>query len=51
MCVPAGQDEADDSLQGHNLLPPAVLRRNTLHPDEREEAHLGLSCVRQEGAV
>lgn len=49
--LPAGQDEADDSLQSNNMLSPPVLWCNTLYPDEWEEADLGLSCLRQEGAV
>lgn len=49
--LPAGQDEADDPLQSNNMLSPPVLWCNTLYPDEWEEADLGLSCLRQEGAV
>jgi len=52
VCVcAAGEDAADDSMPGADMLPPAVLRRHAVHPDEREEAHLGVSCVRQEGPL
>lgn len=48
---PARQDEADNSVQSNNMLPPPVLWCNTLYPDEWKETNLGLSCVRQEGAI
>lgn len=41
----AGEDAADDPMPGADMLPPAVLWRHTLHPDEREEANLGVSCM------
>lgn len=39
----AGEDAANDPVQIVDVYPPAVLRRHTLHPNEREEAHLGVS--------
>lgn len=47
----AGQDEADDPVQSHHMLSPPVLRCYSLYPNEREEADLGVSSLRQEGAV
>lgn len=47
----AGEDAADDPMPGADMLPPAVLWRHTLHPDEREEANLGVSCLWQEGPL
>ena len=49
--VAAGQDASDHPVPGAHLLPPAVLRRHTVPADEREEAHLGVSRLRQEGAL
>lgn len=47
----AGEDATDDPMPGTDMLPPAVLWCHTIHPDEREETHLGLSCLWQEGPV
>lgn len=41
----AGEDATDDPVPGADVLPSAVLRRHALHPNEREEAHLGVSCL------
>lgn len=49
-CV-AGEDAANDPVQIVNVYPPAVLRRHTLHPNEREEAHLGVSRLRQKSTI
>lgn len=49
--VAAGQDEADDPVQSDHVLSPPVLRCYPLYPNEREEADLGVSSLRQEGAV
>lgn len=39
----AWEDAANDPVQIVDVYPPAVLRRHALHPNEREEAHLGVS--------
>lgn len=49
-CV-AGEDAANDPVQIVNVYPPAVLRRHTLHPNEREEAHLGVSRLWQKSTI
>ena len=51
LLLPAGEDAPDGAVPGGDLLPPAVLRRRALPADEREEAHLDLPRVRQEGRV
>lgn len=38
-------------MQSTNMLTPAVLRCNTLYPNEWEEANLGVSSLWQEGAI
>lgn len=51
-CVLAArEDAADDPVSGPDVLPLAVLWCHALHPDEREEAHVGLPCVWQESAL
>lgn len=47
----AGEDAANDPVQVVDVYPPAVLRRHTLHPNEREEAHLGVSRLWQKSTV
>lgn len=47
----AREDAADDPVSGPDVLPLAMLWCHTLHPDEWEEAHMGLPCVWQEGPL
>ena len=47
----AWEDEADHPVQSAHVFSPSVLRCYTLHPNEREEADLGVSSLRQEGTV
>lgn len=43
----SAEDEAGRAVSGADLRPPAVLRRSLLPADEREEAHMDLSRLRQ----
>ena len=47
----AGEDEADHPMQSVDVLTPAVLWRYAVHPNEWEEAHLGVSRLWQEGTL
>lgn len=49
--VTAGEDAADGSVPIVDLLTPAVLWRYTLHPNEWEKTHLGVSSLWQEGSI
>ena len=47
----AGQDADDDPVPALHLRPLAVLRRESLPPDERAEADLAVSRLRQSGPL
>lgn len=51
LSLAVGQDAPYRALSGRHLLPPAVLRRRPLSADEREEAHVDLSRLWQEGGL